>query len=350
MALLRPFARFSWLFAISLLITGCTAKPHVVLYCAQDREFAGQILDDFEKQTSLTVATRYDSEANKSVGLFEDLRAEARRPRCDVHWNNEILATIRLQREGILEPYDSPEARPYPSGFRANDHTWTAFAARARVLIVNTKLLQERGVPESEWPVGLNDLKNPRFAGQIAMSKPLAGTSATQAACLFQAWGKVKAREWYLALKANGIQFVAGNKQAAEGVGQGQYLAALTDTDDAAAELDAGRPVRIVFPDRDATPQSGLGTLFIPNTVAVIKGCPNPERARKLVDFLLSAEVEGKLAQSASRQIPLNPDVKAPLPPWLGTPTTVRPLPVDFERAAELWDEAQTFVREVLRP
>jgi len=26
---------------------------------------------------------RYDSEASKSVGLFEDLRREARKPRCD---------------------------------------------------------------------------------------------------------------------------------------------------------------------------------------------------------------------------------------------------------------------------
>jgi len=334
-----------------LVVCGCEGEKRVVLYCAQDREFAEQILTDFQKLTSLSVATQYDSEANKSVGLYEALRRETRKPRCDVHWNNEILATIRLQREGVLEPYDSPSARAYPPAYRAGDHTWTAFAARARVLILNTKLLKERGIPEAQWPAGLLDLTHPRWRAQVAMAKPVAGTSATQVACLFQAWGKAKAKEWYLALQDNEVQLVVGNKQAAEGVGLGQYLVGLTDTDDAAAEVDAGRPVRIVFPDRNASADSKLGTLFIPNTVAVIKGCPNPEGARKLVDFLLSPEVETKLSESASRQIPLHPGARPKLPSWIDMYRAARTLPVDYDRAADLWEEAQTFVREeLLRP
>src|SRR5207248_1929557 len=149
----------------------------------------------------------------------------------------------------------------------------------------------------------------------------------------------------------NGVQLVPGNKQAAEAVGQGQCLVGLTDTDDAIAEVGAGKPVRIVFPDRDAPPDSKKGTLFIPNTLAVIKGCPNPDGARKLIDFLLSPEVEQKLAESASRQIPLNPNVKAKLPAQIETPQTARPLPVNFERAADLWDDVQAWLREeFLRP
>jgi iron(III) transport system substrate-binding protein len=183
------------------------------------------------------------------------------------------------------------------------------------------------------------------------MSKPVAGTSATHAACLFQVWGKDKARDWYLALKANNVQIVAGNKQVAEGVGQGQYLIGLTDTDDAIEEVEAGQPVRLVFLDRDAPQGSQLGTLFIPNTVAVIKGCPHLDEAKRLVDYLLSPEVETKLAESASKQIPLNPNVHAKLPAQIATPQTARALPVDFERAADLWEEVQTFLtQEFLRP
>jgi iron(III) transport system substrate-binding protein len=331
---------------VSYSFAGCSQQQRVVLYSAQDKEFADQILADFEKQTSLPVTAHYDSEANKSVGLYDDLIREAKQPRCDVHWNNEILGTIRLQRQGILDPYDSPAAKAFPAAFRASDQSWTAFAGRARVLILNTKLLQERGIGEAQWPKSLLDLTHPRWKGQVALSKPVAGTSATQAACLFQAWGKDKAVQWYRDLKANDVKLVAGNKQSAEGVGQGQYLIGITDTDDAIAEAEAGRPVRIVFPDKDAAPGSKLGTLFIPNTLAVIKGCPNPEGARKLVDYLLSPEVEKKLAESASRQIPLNPNVHAKLPPQIETPLTARPLPVDFERAADMWDEVQTFMRE----
>src|SRR5204863_9687972 len=143
-------------------------------------------------------------------------------------------------------------------------------------------------------------------------------------------------------------QLVAGNKQAAEAVGQGQCLVGLTDTDDAIAELDAGKPVRIVFPDRDAPPNSKMGTLFIPNTLAVIKGCPNPDGARKLVDYLLSAEVEKRLAEAESHQVPLNPQVRAALPKEIERPReaggSVKSMQVDFGKATDLWDETQTFL------
>jgi iron(III) transport system substrate-binding protein len=335
-----------WLVLLFVFLAGCSQQKRIVLYCAQDKEFAEQILADFEHQAALPVTAHYDSEANKSVGLYDDLVREAKQPRCDVHWNNEIIATIRLQRQGIYEPYDSPATRAFAAQFRASDKTWTAFAARARVLLLNTDKLKEHGIAEADWPRSLLDLTQPRWRGQVAMSKPVAGTSATQAACLFQAWGKDKAKKWYQDLKANDVKIVAGNKQAAEGVGSGQYLVGLTDTDDAMGEIDAGRPVRVVFPDQDAEPGSRLGTLFIPNTLGIIKGCPNPEGARKLADYLLSPEVEKRLAESASRQIPLNPSVQARLPAQIKTPQSAHPLPVDFERAADLWDDVQTFLRE----
>lgn len=315
--------------------------PRVVVYCALDREFAEPILAEFTKATGLEVVKRYDTEANKSVGLYEDLMREAGRPRCDVHWNNEILATIRLQREGVYAPYESPSARPYAAQFKAADHTWTAFAARARVLIVNTK-----NVAAERTPTRLHDLLEPKWKGRVAMAKPLFGTTATHAACLFQAWGPAKARDFFERLQANDVQIVAGNKQVADGVGVGQFDLGLTDTDDALAEIDQGRPVTMTFLDSDAAADSGQGTLFIPNTVALIKNCPNPESAKKLIDYLLSPEVEAKLAQGESRQIPLNPQVTATLPAVMQPARTARPLPVDFSKATDAWDESQRFLKE----
>src|SRR5919198_4374390 len=120
-----------WLVGVRALIAGLLAasagcagpKQRVVLYCAQDKEFAEQILDTFARRTGLKVAPHYDTEADKSVSLYEELVREAGRPRCDVHWNNEILSTIRLQRKNLLEPYASPSAEPYPAFAKAKDHT-----------------------------------------------------------------------------------------------------------------------------------------------------------------------------------------------------------------------------------
>src|SRR5262245_36127727 len=105
---------------LCLFAAGCGSNsPRVVVYSALDREFAEPILSDFTKETGIAVVPRWDTEANKSVGLYEDLVREKDRPRCDVHWNNEIVATIRLQRQGILEPYASPAAVPFPTAWKA---------------------------------------------------------------------------------------------------------------------------------------------------------------------------------------------------------------------------------------
>src|ERR1019366_2421809 len=68
-------------------------SSRVVVYCAHDREFANDILKQFAQESGLAVDISYDTEANKSVGLYDNLVREASQPRCDVHWNNEILAT-----------------------------------------------------------------------------------------------------------------------------------------------------------------------------------------------------------------------------------------------------------------
>jgi iron(III) transport system substrate-binding protein len=327
-------------------LAGCaSSKPRVVLYCAQDREFAEDILRDFTQETGVTADPKYDTEANKSVSLYTELVQEKSRPRCDVFWNNEILSTIRLQRQGMLEPYESPAANSYPTWAKAADHTWYAFAERARVLLVNTKLVPEAG----QRPTSLLELTEPRWKDKVAMAKPTDGTSASQGVCLFEVLGAERAREFYRGLKANGVHIVAGNKDAAVGVGEGRFAVGMTDTDDAIAEVKAGQPVVIVYPDREGHKDyPRLGTLYLPNTLAILRGSPNPEAARQLVTYLLRPEVEKRLAESASHQIPVNPEAKAELPPEIERPRdaggTVKRMEVDFGKAADLWGEAQTFL------
>jgi iron(III) transport system substrate-binding protein len=322
-------------------MAGCGhRKDRAVLYCAQDEEFAGRILDDFQERYGIEVHTKYDTEADKSVSLYVELMQEKDRPRCDVHWNNEILSTIRLQRAGLLEPYHSVVMDAYPATVRAKDQSWHAFAARARILIVNKNLIKEE-----ERPTSILDMTQPRWKGRIAMAKPQFGTSATQAACLFEVLGPDKAQAYYKDLIANGVQIVPGNKQVAEKVSAGEAAFGITDTDDAIGEVESGKPVVIVFPDSQRGRDERLGTLFIPNTLALIKGCPHPEAGKRLIDFLLSPEIEGQLAETASHQIPLNPQVKANLPADIKRPESLKVMDVDFEKAADLWEETQKFLR-----
>lgn len=333
---------------LALALQGCgEPAPRAVLYCAQDQEFAAGLLDEFRQRTGLSVAVKFDTEKDKSVSLYRELVQERSRPRCDVFWNNEILSTLRLAEQGLLDPYDSPARAGFPAWAKARDNTWTAFARRARVLLVNTDLVKEADRPRS-----LLDLTDARWCGRVVMAKPLHGTSLTQAVALFEVLGADKAKDYYRSLKTNEVQIAPGNKQVAEWVAAGRTprgqpaAVGVTDTDDAIALVKSGEPVVLVFADARRQEKDRMGTLFIPNMLAILKGGPNPSGARKLVDFLLSPEVEQKLATGDSHQFPINPSVKAVLPAALTPAATAHAMQVDWARAAKMWEEADSFLRQ----
>lgn len=321
--------------AILLLPFLGESGAEVIVYAALDREFSEPIFEDFTRETGIQVLAKYDTESTKTVGLTQAILAERERPRCDLFWNNEIVNTLRLDQAGLLASYTSTAAKAYPQQYRSPSGTWHGFASRARVLIVNTEL-----VDEDKRPSTILDLTDSNWQGRAAIAKPLAGTTASHAACLFAVWGEERAKAFFREVKANAA-IMAGNKQVALAVARGEFAFGLTDTDDAIIEQEKGLPVAIVYPDQG---DEQLGTLFIPNTLALIEGSPHPEPARRLVEYLLSPQVEAKLAAGPSAQIPLNPDVQQS--PRVESPQTVRAMVVDFQAATEQWNTAAKFLRE----
>ncbi len=307
----------------------------MVVYTALDSEFSQPILSEFSDATGIRAFPKFDIESTKTVGLTEAIIAERDRPRCDVFWNNEILHTLRLEKLGLLEPYVSPAAADFPAMYRSPTGLWYGFAARARILIVNTDK-----IPADRRPDSILDLIAPEWEGQVGLAKPLFGTTATHAACLFTVWGDEKAKAFFDRLKQS-AKIVGGNKQVAEAVAAGQLAFGLTDTDDAMIEVEKGMPVVLVYPDQQP---DGLGTLFIPNTVSILHGAPNPAAARRLVDYLLAPGVETKLAEGPSAQIPLNPKVRAKT--RVETPASVRGMQVDFAAAGDRWPDVARYLAE----
>jgi len=328
--------------AVLLFAAGCgksggdgdAAPRTVVVYTALDRQFSEPILKDFTKQTGIEVEAVYDTEANKTIGLVNRIRTEANRPRCDVFWNNEIINTMRLKSEGLLQPCEPENAKGYPANFRDADGYWFGFAGRARVLIVNTDL-----VPAEQTPDSILALADPQWRGKFGIAKPLFGTTASHVACLYAKLGAAEAESLLSAIRANEPAILGGNKPCAEMVGVGKLAFALTDTDDAVTEVDAGRPVKIVFPDCG---DGQMGTLLLPNTLAVVKGAPHAAEAQALINYLLSPEVEGRLAEGHSAQIPVNPNTKGKSRVVQGA--EICPMQVDFSEAAKKFAEAAKFV------
>jgi iron(III) transport system substrate-binding protein len=283
---------------------GCSQKVdrEVVIYTSLDQVFSEPILNDFEKARGIKVKVVYDVEASKTTGLVNRLIAEKDRPKCDVFWNSEIARTIALKQQGILTPYRSPSAEGIPETFRDKEDYWTGFSARARVLIYNRLLLQEADLPRSIF-----ELTEPKWNGKVALAYPLFGTTATQIAALYVELGGERTEAYLKALKANNVVIVNGNSVARDVVVEGQFPLGFTDSDDVNVAVQSGKPVGLILPD-----DKGLGTLLIPNTVALIKNCPHPKEGQELIDYLLSREVESRLAFSEAAQIPVRAGVEKP--------------------------------------
>jgi len=302
----------------------------VTLYCSTDDVIARPILEAFERETGVHVKTEFDTEASKTVGLANRLKLERDNPRCDVFWNNEILHTVRLANDGVFEAYVSPSAADIPIDFKDSGGLWTGFAARPRILIVST---DEKMWPDADRPKSMNDFVDPKWKGRAVIAQPLSGTTLTHFVVLMSVLGKNDALKWFNAVHAN-CSFPVGNGPTASAVGLRQAAFGFTDIDDFHEIEHKGQPVAVVYPDQGA---GQIGTLLLPNTVALVKGGPRPDLGKKLIDYLLSKTVEQKLAECRASQVPLRPDVPRPAHVKV-PPTDFHAMKVDWQDAAKDYD------------
>lgn len=311
-------------------------RPQVIVYTALDQIFSEPILKEFEAAHNIEVKAVYDIEAVKTTGLVNRLIAEKSNPQCDVFWNNEIMRTIVLKRKSVLAPYQSPSAGDIPPQFKDKDGYWAGFAARARVLVVNTNLVKEQ-----DYPASITDFTAAKWQGQGAMANPLFGTTATHIAAMFATMGREGTEKYLNDLKANGTKIVDGNSVVRDMTASGAVQFGITDTDDVNVGIVSGMPIKMIAPDQD-----GMGTLLIPNTVSLVNGAPHAKEAKLLIDFLLSRTVEEKLAHSESAQIPLRKGIS--IPKGQLSQDDLVPMQVDYERMADVMAQSVEAVQKLL--
>jgi len=247
---------------------GKSGAPTVVVYTSQDEVFAEPIFHEFETQTGIQVRPVYDSEAVKTVGLVNRLLTEREHPQCDVFWNNEEFRTRQLAAHDV---------------FRLTNG-WTHLGYRTRRLVINSNLVSTANAPRT-----FSDATNALWRGKVAVAYPLFGTTATHFLALRQFWGDEAWQKWCRALAANQPFLVDGNSVVVKQVSRGEAWFGLTDSDDIAGAQREGFPVAPLPVTEE--------TLFVPNTVGVIRNAPHSAEAQRLFEFLSDLKVSQKLVE-----------------------------------------------------
>ncbi len=312
------------------------APNEVTIYVSQDRVFSEPILKAYEQKTGVKVNAVYDTEETKSTGLANRLIAEKNHPQADVFWSNEPVRTLVLKNRKVLAPYQSPNAAGIPATFKDPEGYWTGFSARSRVIVYNTKLVKPEEAPKS-----VLDLGDPQWKGQVAIADPRFGTTSFHVAALYAELGDERADEFFRKLKANDVRIVSANSIVRDMVARGEVKVGLTDTDDVNVALEDKQPVAMVFPDRD-----GMGVPVMPNMVSLIAGAPHAEAGKKLIDYLLSPEVERMLAQSEAVQIPLHSGVEGPKN--MPSISSLKPMTLDYGKAADRVEDVTRRLQTIL--
>ena len=312
------------------------ADRAVTVYVSTDRVFSEPILREYERGSGVKVNAVYDTEETKSTGLANRLLAEKARPQADVFWSNEPVRTLVLKSRDVLASYRSPSAKGIPEVLVDPEGFWTGFSARIRVIAYNTKT-----VTPSDAPQSIFDLADPKWKGQVAMADPRFGSTSFHVAALYALAGDEKMDDFFRRLKANGVRIVDGNSVVRDLVARGDAKVGLTDTDDVNVAVENGQPIAMVLPDRN-----GLGVPVMPNMVSLIANAPHGEEARKLIDHLLSADVERELAQSEAVQIPLHAGV--PGPKNIPSIDTFKPMTLDYAKAASRVEDVTARLATIL--
>lgn len=328
------------LLLVTLLATvGCSRsdeKTEVVLYCSADQEFAEQVVAAFEAaHPDIRILPRYDTEQTKTTGLVQRLRAERANPQADVFWSSEVFLTVQLADEGVFEPVaewagmNSPNVDP--------QGRWHGFAARARVLCWDPSRTDD---PPLAW----TELAEPRYRDRVVIADHNFGTTRGHVAAWFALWGEEAARDFLTSLKDNGIRVVASNSQTVREVIAGRADFAMTDTDDVWAQVANGYSLELGYLRHSAG--EGMGTLLIPNTVALVAGRPGDRTAaRALADYLLSEDVERLLLESSSRNLPILHAGSLAIPEDVLVPD---PLALDYASIASAMPGAVAAADEIL--
>jgi iron(III) transport system substrate-binding protein len=329
------------LFGVALLACGGEdahrdSERAVTVYVSTDRVFSEPVLREYERESGVRVSAVYDTEETKSTGLANRLIAEKARPQADVFWSNEPVRTLVLKSRGVLAPYRSPSADGIPKTLIDPEGYWTGFSARIRVIAYNTTLVEPQDAPRSVF-----ELADPKWRGQVAIADPRFGSTSFHVAALYAVAGDERMDDFFRRLRANEVRVAPGNSVVRDMVARGEVKVGLTDTDDVNVALEDGQPIDMILPD-----EGGLGVPVMPNMVSMVANGPSPEEGRRLIDYLLSPQVEAQLARSEAVQIPLHTGVKGP--PNLPDIASFEPMTLDYSHAASRVEEVTARLAGIL--
>ncbi len=246
------------------------ANQPLTVYAAGPGSLMKTLMAAFERDTGIRV-NLFQATTGRVLARLE---AEAANTRADVFISASWDLARDLDERGWLLPYESPNARAVPPHLKTG--TYVAQAVSALGIVWN----HSSDTPE---PADWQDLAQKEFRNRLTMPDPaLSGASLDLLLGLEQARGE-QAWDLLKRMRDNGLQVCDANDQALAPVLRGEKAAVFGSVDYVAyANVSRGAPIKVIFP--------GSGTILVPRPMMILNTSRAADRARQLIDYLLSEE------------------------------------------------------------
>jgi iron(III) transport system substrate-binding protein len=258
--------------------------------------------------------------AERVEGAREGAAALAKGPQAlaaEVRWDSDPYGAIAAAAHGQLAP--APQAaQDVPPLWKDPGGTWAAVGGRAEVLLVNQDALGQHPAPQR-----FATLTEPWLKGKVALAAPTGGMALAHFAALYQAWGAQRMEAWLEQLAANEPQLYATDAEVRVAVSQGQAIAGLLASDEAAKAVASAARVTAIYPN-----QRSIGTFVWPTALSVSKTAS--EAAKTLAGRLADKNIEALLVARVPGYLPLRAAI--PVPPGVRSAANLVVVSVDPSR------------------
>jgi iron(III) transport system substrate-binding protein len=286
------------------------AGSKLIVYTSMKESLIGQLREAFIKKHPDVDMDYQSAGAGKLMAKIAAER-ESGKILADVLWTSEVPDFYQLRQQGMLEKYISPEVKNTVNPLTDFDGSFTPARIGTLGIAYNTRFIKE---PPRTW----QDLFKPPFKGAYGIANPaLSGTAYVSVAMLEKAFGW----EYFQKLKANGAKMGKGSGQVVDDTASGDLVASLAVDYITNDKIEKGATIALAYPPE---------VLAIPSPVAMFKGSPNLDAARKFVDFLLSKPGQEIIVQEGT--LPVRTDVVVPAKFGLPSPEDAvkRAIKVDY--------------------
>ena len=272
------------------------------LICSADVVICEQMKNSFEKDHDI----RVNMVRLSSGETYAKVRAEARNPKTDIWWAGTGDPHLQAASENLTQEYKSPmlgELNDWAvKQAESADYKTVGVYAGALGWGFNTDIFKQKNLKEPKcWA----DLLDPGLKGEIQVANPnSSGTAYTALATLVQIMGEDQAFDYLKKLNENISQYTKSGSAPVKAAARGETALGIVFVHDAVAQIAEGFPVTSV------TPCEGTG--YEIGSMSIIKGARNLDNAKIWYDWALTPEVQSRMKDAKSFQLPSNKNAEIP--------------------------------------